>query len=217
MYAADVADRRLTFAVSGKLWKHSLIMIDQQTGSLWSHLLGKCMEGELEGERLERIPSTMTDWTSWSEAYPTTSVLEMPETTTDYGIDYYGNYGNQEFLVALASGQFARGWRFDRLTLQPVVNDTFDDSPILVWFDPYSKAANIFERQLDQRVLEFELRDEQLIDRTTGSVWNPMTGEAVAGELAGAQLKRLPGIISFSRAWDAFHPHSTYWEPNSDR
>ena len=44
-----VKDRKLTLCVSGKLWNRSLIMMDKETDSLWSHLLGEAMAGPLEG------------------------------------------------------------------------------------------------------------------------------------------------------------------------
>ena len=61
MYASQVESRKLTFSVSGMLWNRSLVMLDQETKSLWSHILGQAMRGPLKGTRLEVIPSTMTD------------------------------------------------------------------------------------------------------------------------------------------------------------
>ncbi len=45
MYDRKVKDQTLTFAVSGLLWNSSLVMLDQETGSLWSHILGTCERG----------------------------------------------------------------------------------------------------------------------------------------------------------------------------
>ena len=47
MYASQVEEQTLTFAVSGMLWKRSLVMVDSETKTLWSHLLGKAMRGKL--------------------------------------------------------------------------------------------------------------------------------------------------------------------------
>ena len=49
MYARTVEERELTLQVSGMLWQRSLVMRDLETGTLWSHLMGKAMEGELKG------------------------------------------------------------------------------------------------------------------------------------------------------------------------
>ena len=46
----------VTLRVSGMLWKHNLVMQDLETRSLWSHMLGECMAGELKGARLTMLP-----------------------------------------------------------------------------------------------------------------------------------------------------------------
>lgn len=38
------------------------LMRDQETGSLWQVLTGQAVEGELVGERLERLPSHYSFW-----------------------------------------------------------------------------------------------------------------------------------------------------------
>ena len=47
--------------------------------------------------------------------------------------------------------------------------------------------------------------DVVLTDAETGSTWNA-SGEAIAGELAGARLEPVPIIDTFWFAWAAFHP-----------
>ena len=60
VYARRVGDRTLTFIVSGKLWRDSLIMIDRETETLWSHVTGEAIHGELKGKRLESMPVAYT-------------------------------------------------------------------------------------------------------------------------------------------------------------
>jgi len=45
IYARRVGDRTLTFIVSGKLWRDSLIMMDRETRTLWSHVAGEAIHG----------------------------------------------------------------------------------------------------------------------------------------------------------------------------
>ena len=59
MYARTVDDQTLTFAVSGLLWNRSLVMIDKETRSLWSHLLGESMQGPLQGKPLDFLTATI--------------------------------------------------------------------------------------------------------------------------------------------------------------
>ena len=80
VYASEVDGKKLTFQVSGQLWQRSLVMRDLETESLWSHILGECMQGELKGKKLELIPAEMTTWKQWLADHPQTTVLDMSPT-----------------------------------------------------------------------------------------------------------------------------------------
>lgn len=54
------------------------VMFDRATGSYWSQLLAQATGEPLTGERLTRIPSTVTTGTAWRETHPDTSVLLPP-------------------------------------------------------------------------------------------------------------------------------------------
>ena len=50
------------------------LMRDRETGSLWQVLTGQAVEGELFGERLERLPSHYSFWFAWSDFHPQTEL-----------------------------------------------------------------------------------------------------------------------------------------------
>jgi hypothetical protein len=68
-------------------------------------------------------------------------------------------------------------------------------------------AATAFERSLEDRVLEFALRDGRFVDTATRTQWN-ILGEAVAGPLKGKPLLPLDSGVHFAFAWLAFNPDS---------
>ncbi len=211
MYARTVKGRTLTFAVSGKLWKRSLVMSDKETGTLWSHILGEAKRGPLKGAELESIPSAMTNWKSWRAKHPKTTVVLLSRTSRQFQTNFYRN--PKAFVMGYASGEQSRAWGFDFLQKQPVVNDTFHKQPVLVTFDAKSFAPYLFSRKLGDRLLTFVWNAGKLQDAKTKSTWDLTTGRCLQGELAGKQLTPLPGIISFRRAWQNFHPDSTYGMP----
>lgn len=218
MYARQVEGRTLTLAVSGLLWQSSLVMIDEETESLWSHLLGKAMQGPLEGSELEVIPSAMTDWESWRLRYPATTVVMMSRTANEYRRGLHRNempipvYPLEDALViGLADDAGARCWRFDSLRVQPVINDRFAGRSIAVVFVSASGTATLFDRNLDGRDLTLTLQDGKLVDEQTQSEWDPITGEAMDKPRGGQQLEKLPGLVSLKRAWLEFYPATTVW------
>ncbi len=187
------------------LWNRSLVMIDAETESLWSHLLGRAMSGPLEGTDLERLPGMMTDWKTWRKLHPETTVLDLSRTAERFASDLV--YKRPEkFVVALADGDTARAWPFDQLLKEPVINDSFAGNPVVVLFDRKSYTALVFDRQAQGRTLTFESQGKEIVDRETGSVWDAQRGKATAGSLIGEQLKPLAGIVSFRKAWKIFHP-----------
>ena len=77
MYAREFDGKALAFGVVG-VDKGTLIMYDQQTGSRWSQLFGEAVDGPLEGEKLEKLPSIMTTWAKWRALHPETTVYVKP-------------------------------------------------------------------------------------------------------------------------------------------
>ena len=60
------------------------MMQDQETGSEWSHILGRAQAGALKGSSLKVLPSTMTTWGAWKKRYPKTSVTLLEPTARDF-------------------------------------------------------------------------------------------------------------------------------------
>jgi len=201
--------RELTFVVSGMLWQRSLVMLDLETRSLWAHLLGRAMSGPLQGQELEPIHSVMTDWKTWRDEHPDTTVLKLSRTSQDYQREFYRD--PSQFVLGIAEGNTARAWPFDQLIRRPAVNDEVAGKPVLIVFIQASSTALAFDRHLDGRTLAFSQLDGKLRDDQTGTQWDPASGKAVAGQLQGAQLTPEIGVVSYRRAWRDFHPQSTYW------
>jgi hypothetical protein len=112
-----------------------------------------------------------------------------------------------EPVVFVQVGDEARAYPLQILTYHEIVNDTVGDLPLAVTFCPLCNTAIVFERSLDEKVLDFGttgyLRYSNLLmyDRQTESWWQQANGEAVVGELLGAQLNFYPGAII---SWEDF-------------
>jgi hypothetical protein len=107
----------------------------------------------------------------------------------------------------------ARAYPLQILTWHEIVNDTIGATPVMVSFCPLCNTAIVFERRVDDRTLDFgatgRLRKSNLImyDRQTESWWQQATGEAIAGELTGAQLSFLPASLISWADFKAAHPN----------
>ena len=80
------------FGVSGKLWNGVLVMYDRRTGSLWTQLDGRSIDGPRTGERLQHLDSVYTTWAAWLAQHPDTLVLDKPEDERERKGSLYADY-----------------------------------------------------------------------------------------------------------------------------
>jgi len=184
-------------------------MYDQETNSLWSHLLGEAMSGKLKGTRLTQIPSVMTDWASFRDAHPLATVVMLRRTSQEFTNQIYRP--RKRYVLGIAHGNEAKSWNFENLEKSGVVHDQWVQRPIVIMFDRPSVTPRMYRAELDGRRLSFALERRAdvtgiFIDQQTKSIWNPVSGLATAGPLKGKFLQPLPAIVSFDSAWKTFHP-----------
>ena len=55
-------------------------------------------------------------------------------------------------------------------------------------------------------------RKTEIEDNETGSHWNTLTGEAVAGPLAGNALRRVPYTLAFWFGWSDHYPSTRLYD-----
>lgn len=108
---------------------------------------------------------------------------------------------DREPVVLFRLGDDVRVYPLSILILHEVVNDTVNDTPVVVTFCPLCNSAIAFDRRVGGKVLTFGvsgfLRNSDLVmwDRQTESLWQQVTGEAIVGELAGEELTFYPAAI----------------------
>jgi hypothetical protein len=115
-------------------------------------------------------------------------------------------------VIALELNGDARAYPLQIITWHEIVNDTVGDIPAVITFCPLCNSALAFDRRVGEQVFEFGvsglLRNSDLImyDRTTETLWQQFTGDAIVGDLTGTRLTFLPtSIISFAD-FQAAHP-----------
>ena len=209
MYARTLAEdesKVLTFGVSGKLWNRSLLMYDTDTKSLWSHILGTCEQGPHKGKKLTQIPCVITDWNNWQRQYPDSSVLMMKRKLPVYRNNFYNKLSR--WVLGIAEGGQAKSWNFQTLSDQQLISDRWQGRAVVAVFERASNTARLYDCRLSGDVLTFRWQDGALIDDQTATRWDPATGIATDGIQRGKALTPLPAIVSFTHAWNTFHPNS---------
>lgn len=107
----------------------------------------------------------------------------------------------------------AKLYPFEKLEEKQVVNDQFNGKDLLVVYSTNAKSATAWERQVEGKILTFELADKKdslggtlLRDNETQSYWSWLTGEAVEGPLKGKHLKQVAYNPILNDRFHAFYP-----------
>ena len=239
MYSRELDGEIYTFGVSGKLFRDALLMYDHQTQTLWSHITGEAVQGELKGKRLKMLAGTpRITWKDWKRNHPLTKVLSVSndfrrperriqEVRTDNYARYHassdagisgtqytdGRLMNKELVVGARINESYRAYPFKAFKRKSIINDEVVDVPVLAFHDLESNATAVFLRTVAGQTLRFKPAQGYFVkDTTTGTTWNLITGKATEGKLKGHTLERLPAMNIYWFAWARYHPETTVYE-----
>jgi len=249
VFLRTINSKILDFGVSGSLRKSDLLMYDRQTQSWWQQFTGKGIIGHYNNVQLKTLASKVIAYgdfvKAYSSVYPNAySSVKVLSRETGFNKLYgenpfrgYDDITQSPFLyfdqhdsrlapmirvLAVTKNKQHRVYPLPVLKNNPVINDTFNGMPLVVfskkgmfsavdeqWIDESKQivAAVAYQRRYQNKILSFDLIKGQIRDKQTKSVWN-ILGHAIAGPLKGAKLKSVDRGVHFSFAWFAFQPQS---------
>lgn len=207
VHRREVAGREIVLGNQGALFGNAMTWWDHDTGSVWSQPRGEAILGPRAGANLELLPSTLTTWRAWREAHPDTLALDAPGGRAGVGLE------DTVIVVELAGA--AAYYPVDELRRAGVANDIVGGVDVAVVIDPADPDRwAVFSRRLDDRTVLLAVRDGELTDVDTGTVWDPVRGIGRDGPLEGEVLDLLPGVPSFEGDVDTFWPDARRWPPS---
>ena len=199
-------------------------MYDRETHSLWSHLTGGAIDGPMIGAQLQVLAATQTTWANWVRAYPGTKVLahDYPGQTdrlryfTNQAVGIRGRLHDDNRLPAKAEVigvrvlDQAKAYPMMAIIKAKVVNDAFANEALVV-FKTGPESASVFRRDVSGQTLTFEASRGTITDLETASAWDPLTGKALSGSLAGSSLTPMDATTSFWFGWFDFFPETALY------
>ena len=226
-YTSQVFERVLDgkiveFGTSGKLYNSNLLMYDRLTDSYWSQGLGTAVTGKFVGYDLKLVPFDLISWGDWKTLYPNTLVL-----TTDtghlrsYATDPYGDYYTdprimfpvdnmndrlhpKEIVLGFNDNKIQKVYKQKDIEKFKIINDRVGEKSLFL-LSMFSGNSRMFDRALEDDILEFEFVDGKIFDTNTKSEWN-YEGTAISGPLQDSQLERFPIETGFWFSWVSFYP-----------
>ncbi len=110
-------------------------------------------------------------------------------------------HDEREPMIRVMVNGKTRGYPLSVLIWHEIVNDELGGVPIAVTYCPLCNTAIVFDRRVDDQVLDFgttgNLRFSDLVmyDRQTESWWQQFTGDGIVGAFTGTRLTILPSRV----------------------
>jgi hypothetical protein len=241
VFKREVNGQVLRFGVSGNLRNSDMVMWDNKTLSWWQQFTGEAIVGELTGSQLELVPAQLVAWKDFKAAFPEGVVLStegrdygrnpyagydsLPRPflfadTPDPRLPALAR------IVGYEAADVAKAYPLTTLAAVGIIEDTVGEQALVVFYQPGQVSAldksviadskevgsgALFIPAANGQPLTFSYDAGVITDNETGSTWN-IFGQAISGELAGAQLETLLTRTDFWFAWAAFNPETELYE-----
>jgi hypothetical protein len=235
VFKREINGEIFRFGVSGNLRNSDLIMWDNNTLSWWQQFTGQAIVGDMTGTQLEIVPAQLVAWKDFKAAFPNGQVLSNNGrnygSNPYVGYDssprpflFLGTPDERlpatERVLGYHQGDTAVAYPLPVITEEKIIADNIDGQDVVIFFEPGQVSAldqssiedskevgsaGMFIPEVDGQALTFSYNDGLIVDNETGSEWN-VFGQAVSGELEGAQLQPIASHMHFWFAWAAFRP-----------
>ena len=230
----ELGDTVLEFGSSGLLMRSNKLMYDRNTDTVWNAITGEPAFGPLttSGIVLDVLPVVVTDWASWLEAHPDSSVLSMD---TGFRRNYtngaaYNDYfnsaelmfpswqqdtaliENKEMVFALRLQGEAKAYPLATIIPERIINDRVGSTDVVIiaeatpereFFEPGGAAVRAYERH----GWDFSAgADASTLVSEDGRNWR-ISEEALLAE-DGERLNRIGGHLAYWFGWFGFYPNT---------
>jgi len=121
---------------------------------------------------------------------------------------------NDSPVLGLVYKGIAKAYPINILNWHEIVNDQFNDDPVVITFCPLCGSGMAFSALVDDIAHTFGVsgllynNDVLLYDRQTQSLWSQLMDQAISGSHKGKRLLGLPVLHTSWQDWKNRHPES---------
>jgi hypothetical protein len=217
-------------------WRNGVMVMKHKDGTLYSCLSGIAFDGPRKGERLQPVPTLMSDWGFWLKHYPHAVAYHMfdkykpTELPTKENPDSVNSRGPVDKrlpvdtpVVGVALGETTRAYPLSTVEKAGLIADKIEGKDVVIlWqgetrtaaaYQPFATGTTKSEAKPRKVTMRRDGKDSAapFVDAETGSRWD-VAGRAVEGALKGRTLEWLDGTQVKWFAWAAEYPRSTIYE-----
>jgi hypothetical protein len=225
VFDREIDGQIYSFGNTGSLYESAMVMYDRETESYWWQVGGAAIEGPLEGQKLEMLPSVISEWDEWLNLHPETLILSRNTGyERDYDADNYRSYNLPDsppswpisklndrlppktMITGISINNESKAYPILSLG-DTVFTDNVGENRVLIISKPSTSYLAIFYSQIEDVELHFKIQNGVLRDEETESIWNS-AGISVEGRLSGFKLKQIPSSTEFWFAWAIAQPNT---------
>jgi hypothetical protein len=180
------------------LWQDALVMQDLETKSLWSQISGICIQGKMEGTKLQQVPFSHTTFGAFKKQYPNGKLLKKPA-DSQKGSPYDSYYADKDKL-----GMFGRVDNFQKLKgKDKVYGLRFENKEVAV-AESYLKINGYVLVENDSKRIYVSYNDSRM---SVAAFVLPDTVK-LAGKFDLKELttEQFPIVSAYWFAWVSFFP-----------
>ena len=212
-------------------WKNGVMVVRSEDGTLWSALTGKAFDGPRRGQRLQRIPSLVTNWDHWMMLHPESTAYDLFDgktyEITPLPVEMHASAkasmspGDERLepmttIMGVESGDDQTAFVLDTTAARDCILGTVGGEEVAVLWYGATQTAVTFSRKFDGRSLTLYADDispesAPFKDKETGTRWT-VAGRGVDGPLRGQELTWVSSIQCRWHAWSAEYPETDLHE-----
>lgn len=218
-------------------WRGGVMVVRGRDGTLWSALTGLAFKGPKKGQRLERIPSLMTNWSHWLMLHPESTAYDLfdgkryipkplPTAMEPLARASMGRADPRLSPLRTVLGVWAGGKTMAFPLDESLSNyrqcftDHVGGKEVAVFWYGATKSAVAFETTLDGQHLTFYAdsiapETAPFMDKETRTRWT-LAGRGIDGPLRGKELKWVDSIACRWYAWSGENPETAVHSVEKD-
>lgn len=208
-------------------------MRDEETGSFWQQVNGKCISGRLQGAALELVHSEELTFALWQQEFPGGLILasdpmfadKYERSTWEQQVGKLPavvklrdqNLAARELVAGVTIENVSKAYPLNSVTGQVPIQDRLGGVPLLLVLGPDGKSVRAFIRRIPGEAQEPDFfkssgQDWALTDSTTLSSWD-FRGCAVQGPSSGKCLESYYFLKDYWFDWQKYHPDTLLYRP----
>ena len=220
VYSPIISGKKESFRLVG-MDHFNAMFEDATTKSWWRQVNGQAITGPMKGITLQEIPSQQMTLAAWLREWPDSKILQPDSLFKKQYIDLEGfdkgiiksslekrdsaSWQFKSWVIGINYKGKSKAYDWNELITKKIISDSLPGLPLIITIETDSASFHVWNRQVNNLSLQFNLNNGILKDANSQSSWNN-NGVCIDGKLKGSKLLPVQASQEFWHSWKQFHP-----------